>query len=173
MIYISLSLLLFYFLLFNYSLDSYVSAAFLFSLSLYFSLSFYLLERETYLHTEIFYLHFDYSKLHLLYIDRRAYLSSRSQSSEFLAHIYFSPMHLSTFTAIAHASFSTAISHFFRLLLLLFYFCYFFFSVRSGSVLECRLQCARGLFRTRPRRGKCHPWRPPSAHPGPRTLRPL
>lgn len=54
-----------------------------------------------------------------------------------------------------------------------FFICYFFFSARSGLVLECRLQCARGLFRTRPRRGKCHPWRPPSVHPGPRTLGPL
>jgi len=49
----------------------------------------------------------------------------------------------------------------------IFFFLFFFLK-------ECSfIQRARGLFRTRPRRGKCRPWRPPSAHPEPRTLEPL
>jgi len=71
-------------------------------------------------------------------------------------------MHFST--VIAYALCNTVFSHY-------FFIRYFFLcSIRFGF---SRLLCARGLFRMRPRRGKCHPWRPPSAHPGSRILGPL
>jgi len=87
-----------------------------------------------------------------------------------------STLHILTFCRRMHSlmHFSTVIAYalcdIVMFSLITFLFAIFFCSIWFG--FSCLL-CARGLFRMRPRRGKCHPWRPPSAHPGSRILGPL
>lgn len=137
----------------------------------------------------IFYLHFGYTLGYIRFTSTGERISAlmRSQSFGLLAlRIYFTfspthfPMHLSGFLFFRNR-FPIVVRHcgvvvfaFCFCLRSLFFFNFFCFILDPIRFLACRLYCARGdSFRMRPRRGKCRPWRPPSAHPGPRTLGPL